>query len=156
MELWLSPWSVGFLFTPSASRRDVLKLCNGQIVIACIQGAAEKWVRDHNKALPGMSGSLGKPRGCKIDSKTRSIFVICQQMSETIAESWQPDTGEPQGKDWVQINKMVENPICRWPTIRQVCQQEFFLSDPNDPFIMFKETGGCSLQCDPKQMSIDL
>lgn len=106
-----------FFFSFSTdSPRYVLKLCNGQILIACTQGVAEEWeqwVTDHNKDLPGMSGLLGKPRGCKIDSKTRSIFVICQQIVVTIAKSWQSNQSIPQGKGWEQVNKTMENPIHR-------------------------------------------
>lgn len=43
-----------------------------------------------------MWGSLGKARGCKIDSETRSIFVICQQNAMAIAESWQLKMEKPQ------------------------------------------------------------
>jgi hypothetical protein len=42
-----------------------------------------------------MWGSLGNPRGCKIDSKTRIIFVFCQQNAMAIAESWQLDMEKP-------------------------------------------------------------
>jgi hypothetical protein len=58
-----------------------------------------------------MSGSLGKPRGCKIDIKTRRIFVICQQIAMTIADLAACD-GEASGQGMgEQVNKTLENPI---------------------------------------------